>query len=269
MLTIDIKNQQVQNDPFNDQDVVVLRGASNELIQSLSALTLQPGKSGVCCATGHGNCCEATAASASAATSRKVRLANRPERISKELPQSILAAGGKSFQQAFNTLTELLEGAKPARSYRVSQTMKQGLAQRAKLQGQLASLIVPHTSYVETLRGAVQMSTSLNPSGYVVTTRNIQAALALYAYYSDDKGFTSTEACKTIAKHIQVSPDLITRLATELGILTRKGQSTGTRYFVSKYFGNAVILQLRGMKFDSLRGQVDARQNKIDALGSI
>jgi len=127
--------------------------------------------------------------------------------------------------------------------------------------------MVTDTKFVESLRQTVQGSVILNPNAHTVTTRNVQAMIALYAYYSDDRSFTSTDGAGSISKLVQISTDTVARLATELHCLRRGGKKT--QYFVSRTFGQTLINIVRNAKFTALRSVVDDIQDQIDALGSI
>jgi hypothetical protein len=264
MLIIDIPKQKVHNSPHYDTDVVILKGASDELINSLAALTI---------ATPPKACCGA----------HKVGLGGRQERYSKTVPQSMLAEGNGQFSSVFQKISNALSGIScvaqkvaqatapsPARSYRVSSTFQVNKAQRIMLQNNLAKLLSSDAAYVETLRGFVQSSTILNPNAHTVTTRNIQGALALYAHYSHDHGFGSGDGATALKSVVYLSPDTISRLASELHILSRTGRSTSTRYFVNKEFERLTIRVLQNYaKFNALLYKVDAMQNQIDSLGSL
>src|SRR5579859_4666105 len=81
MLIIDINKQKVQNNPHFDLDVVVIKGASGDLISSLAALSTS--------ATVPTNtCCGRT---------KKVALAHRTERISHCVPESIKAESNGQY----------------------------------------------------------------------------------------------------------------------------------------------------------------------------
>lgn len=268
MLIIDISKQKVHNSPHYDADVVILKGASNELIASLAALSITtPVPAKACCGV------------------HKIGLANRiVERFSKTVPESILAEGNGQFKQVFQKISKALSGMSSAaqrvvdtaippahaKAYQVSSTFQAGKAQRRALQTKLTKLLLSDESYVETLRTSVQFSVALNPNAHVVTTRNLQAAIALYARYGDDRTFSAKEGATAINTTTQVSTDTIARLASELSILTRVGRSTGTRYHVRKQFATTLISVLNNYsKFRTLLSQVDTVQNQIDALGSL
>ena len=117
------------------------------------------------------------------------------------------------------------------------------------------------------MRTRCQASLIYNPDSNTLTTRNIQAAIALYCYFSDDRSFTSKEGVELIAPQVDISRDTLVRLAIELKLLRITGASTGTHYFVSRVFGQDLIRVLNGAAFTALRMRADDIQNKIDALG--
>jgi len=255
MLLIDITKQQVHKDNNYDQDVVIVKGASTELINSLSGLASIPRSD----FTQDGGCdghCKHTG-----------KVAMQPK-FSRTVPTSIKAQSLGSFDETFAKLGKILNEltTKP----QASVTFKAVSARRLNLQAEIAEALIKDSAFIEALRAEAQANhTFLNPNAHTVTTRNIQAAVALYAYYSNDRGFSSTLGSSVISKQVQVTSDTIARLATELGLLRKTGASTATRYFIKPVFAQTLINVLRRPRYTATLAKVDAIQNEIDALGSV
>jgi hypothetical protein len=250
MLIVDLKINKLYHHPESDKDVVVVKGASQDLINSLASITLH------------------AAHEATAAVSGKYPLSARPyvERTTTQVPTSVLAAG--EFEKAFNQISSTLNSIAPSVSTpSLSGTFVRETANRRALQASLADVLTSDVGFVERLRTVVQDSSTLNPDAHTVTSRNIQAAIALFCYYGDSRSFTSKEGVELIARQAAISRDTLTRLAIELKVLRIAGASTGTHYFVSRVFGQNLITVLNTAVFGVLLSRADSIQDQIDALG--
>jgi hypothetical protein len=253
MVIIDINKQRVHNEPSFDLDVLVIKGASPDLINNLTRVTAAASAS---CKTACG------------CSSKKVPLGGRiAERMSTSVPQSIFAGSGDSFEKVFAKISNVLSPKSNAAT--VTNTFVNAQAKRNTIQHKIAAAMTRNAVFVEALRKASQASATINADSNTVTSRNVQAAIALYSFYSDDKGFSSTEGSAKIASIVQASPDTISRLATELKVLRKTGNSAATRYFVSRSFGQLLIRTLQNGNFTTLLNEVDNLQDQLDALGSI
>ena len=134
------------------------------------------------------------------------------------------------------------------------------------LRNDLATSFVTNTAFVSDLRDALEASTNFNPARHTITTRNVQIALALYSYYDLSTSFSSTEGATKIRKQVAATKEGVSRLGTELSILTARGQSTATRYFFPKSFETTLIKTLHNGKHDSLVAVVDTIQDDIDSV---
>jgi hypothetical protein len=264
MLIIDIKNQRVNSSQL-DPDVVVLKGASTDLINSLQKITLTAGVTVLQ---------PPTASPAVVRASRKVGLG------SSRTPVSTLASAEGDFNDTFAQLSRIINQAvtgvtsaaaavrtpKKAATTKVLQTETKN---RTQLAHAIATALIGNASFVETLRTTVQSSTTLNASQNLPTTRNIQTAIALYAHYGTERSFSSTVGASQIASAVSASSAVVARLATDFTILSKKGTLAASRYFVSKQFEATLLTVLQQPKFAKTLAVADAFQDQLDALGTL
>jgi hypothetical protein len=267
MLIIDLIKQHV-NQAAIDPDVVIIKGATPELIESLTRLTLTSGVDVV------------------NPNPRKVSLGyNNPldhgkpdrEKISKVVPQSVYAEGDDNFDATYARLAEILhlptnKEKKHTTKYplsttrKVERTLGKSTESRTKIQREIIDAFIVNDLFISTLQQAVKNNTTLNRRAKSPTTNNIMAAVALYVYYGGANSFSSTGGSEKIVKSVIAGPDTIARLATDFTILYRTGFSTATRYFISKVFIDLILSTLDSGKFDDLVQEVDALQAKLDNL---
>lgn len=272
MLIIDIPNQRVNSSPV-EPSVVILKGASVDLITSLQKLTLTSGVSVLQ---------PPTPSPEVLRSSRKVGLGGRSA-----TPTSTMASAEGDYNDTFAQLSKIINAAiigaslnqitkatadkkmEPKSVKSSAKVLKKETQTLKQYSNKLANTIISNEVFVEYLRKYVQNSSILNPNQSLPTTRNISAAIALYAHYGTDRSFISNVGASQISATTTVSGDTVARLATDFSILTKKGASTATRYFVTKAFEQALITALHQPKFEETLMAADALQDKIDALGTL
>lgn len=256
MLIIDLNNNRISNQRNIEPDTMLIQGASIELMRSIENAAQE----------------YLTNPARVKDVSRKVALAGRGCCSSSAGSKSVTADFATVYNSIKNAVSTAFKGKKPARAARTSvqqSTKALNETSRARrtltLQAELATLLTSDNDFVEHLRTAVQ-SGIMNPLGYVVTTRNIRAAIAMYCYYTTDTGFSSTESVKQIAKHVQVGTDLVSRLATSLHILRKSGSSTATRYYISRSFESLLMEVLNTDKHSILLADSLEIQDRLDNI---
>ena len=247
MLIIDLKTQQVRNDPALDRDVIVIKGASGDLMQSLSSL----------------GCCSKRC-STNTVIGRKVPLCGKvTDRISKTVPTSIFANSSVDFGEAFRKISESVDTKNKKTS---ASFLNTPLNTREELLTTLVDLLTLDASFVEDFRKAVQADYTLNPVRHTVLAKSLTSAIALYVHYGLEDDFSSTEGVETCIDYVNVGTGTITSLANNFNILHKTGRLAQTRYSVSKRFEVVLHRILGKAKFEDLLYDVDGLQRDINNL---
>ena len=262
MLIIDINKSQVHNELSYDHDVVVIRGASAELINSLVKL-VNPASE---------------LAEKYVEPSIKVPLAAR---VDKDIPQNIQAKPGcggdaKALCTAMSNFRIALAEASAAELAEAGQKVvptkeeneqdfQEKRDARITFQIKQVDAVLADDKFVEQFRLKLQRHPRLNPASSLVTTRNARVILQLYIYHDLTEGFSSARA----AEETDVSTDTISRLANDVELLKTVGRPGKYRYFVKKDVENSLINLLSEPKFSGLMKTLDKLQDQIDSLGSL
>jgi hypothetical protein len=252
MLIIDITNQRVNNVTTIDPDVVVVKGASDELISSLSKLV----------------------------QSTKVPLSNRKyvEQFSKEVPASVKASGGGvSFDEAYDQITKAVnkakvpimnrpvKAAKPVKAKKLEPIIDKA-ERKAEILDRLANFLVEQDEFVAAIQTAVQESEYFNPEDKLFTLTNAQTAIILCAQYDPEDLFSSVEGVFKINGLINVSSSIIARLATDFKVLDKTGVLAATKYSVSDEFETLVVNIIQSGDFELIDGTV---QDILDEIAEL
>ena len=255
MLIINLNTKRV-NQSTIDPDIVILTGASQELITSLQKHVL------------------------SASGTAKISTNEIPvntNRVSRTVPESTYASADSNFTENFEKLSEVIDNItnnafKPA--VKVKTTVKVKTANSKPDRTLLRNKVKAKKNVVPTISTkdlGTEIADLLNNEDFVsgvitayldrgnfisentiLTPQNVKVALALWGYYGTWNPFSSSNGVDTIKSNIRTSQDTIIRLNSKFKILNVEGDGSSTKYSVSEEFDQIVRLVLASDEFMDL-----------------
>jgi hypothetical protein len=251
MLIINLNTKRV-NQSTIDPDIVILTGASQELITSLQKHVL------------------------SASGTAKISTNEIPvntNRVSRTVPESTYASADSNFTENFEKLSEVIDNItnnafEPAVKVKTTNSKPDRTLLRNKVKVKAKKNVVP-APYTRDLLTVIddllsnedfvsEVRATYIDGGYyisentILTPQNVKVALALWGYYGTCNPFSSSNGVDTIKSNIRTSQDTIIRLNSKFKILYVEGDGSSTKYSVSEEFDQIVRLVLASDEFMDL-----------------
>lgn len=233
MLIINLNTKRV-NQSTIDPDIVILTGASQELITSLQKHVL------------------------SASGTAKISTNEIPvntNRVSRTVPESTYASADSNFTENFEKLSEVIDNItnnafEPAVKVKAKKNVVPAPYTRDLLT--VIDDLLSNEDFVSEVRATYLDRGNFISENTILTPQNVKVALALWGYYGTCNPFSSSNGVDTIKSNIRTSQDTIIRLNSKFKILYVEGDGSSTKYSVSEEFDQIVRLVLASDEFMDL-----------------